>query len=433
MESLIQIPGQFVPFQNKLFFLSYSGLLNFKLYSTDGNSATVVKDFGVASFAFLAFAVVIDNKLLFSAQTGTNGWELWSSDGTSAQVFKDINPGAASSNAIILPDLFGAAYNFTDFHTRLYKGNQICFIADDGTHGSELWITDGTSANTKMVKDINPGSGSSMDPLDPLAFIYTTTDFYFGANNGSVGYELWKTDGTSGNTSLVKDIWSGAASSDPDIFLFVNSHVYVTADDGDNGSGKTDVYKVDAVLSLLPLNLLNFTAAYNGKTVDLNWSTATETNTKNFVIQRSYDAAHFDNIGTVAAAGNSDRQVDYHYTDGSALSGGSKIYYRLQMVDNDGKFSYSKVALVTLLPNGSMIVVYPNPVKDQLYIVSNASVTKADVRITDQSGKVVYQKQFENIQAGVINKINVAPLAKGVYYLQFNSETGKQSITFVKQ
>ena len=81
-------------------------------------------------------------------------------------------------------------------------GNTLYFTADDGTNGSELWKTDGTSSGTVMVKDINSGSGSSV--------IYGLTDMdgdlYFNANDGTHGHELWKSDGTASGTVMVKNI-----------------------------------------------------------------------------------------------------------------------------------------------------------------------------------------------------------------------------------
>ena len=61
----------------------------------------------------------------------------------------------------------------------------------------ELWTTDGTSAGTKMVKDIDPGADGSA-PEELHAF---NGDIYFSADDGSHGRELWKSDGTAGGTT----------------------------------------------------------------------------------------------------------------------------------------------------------------------------------------------------------------------------------------
>src|SRR6266536_1955585 len=183
----------------------------------------------------------------------------------------------------------------------------------------------------------------------------------------------------------------------------------------------------------LPLTLLDFTATLNGKVAQLQWTTVTEINTKNFVVQRSADGRRFENIGTVNATGNSVQKISYQFTDAAVLSKGvSKIYYRLQMVDKDGKFSYSKVAVVHITPNGKIFVIYPNPVKDQLIVTSNASFNKAEIKITDQSGKLIYRQEMQNVQAGIQNKVNVVNLNKGVYYLQIITGSDVQAIKFFK-
>ena len=81
------------------------------------------------------------------------------------------------------------------------------FRANDGSHGYELWKSDGTAAGTQLVADINPG---------PSAAPSRVTDggrraLFFIANDGSNGRELWKSDGTAAGTFLVKDINPGSA------------------------------------------------------------------------------------------------------------------------------------------------------------------------------------------------------------------------------
>ena len=82
--------------------------------------------------------------LFFFAANGTHGRELWSSDGTASGMVKDINPSGS-----------GNPSSLTLFSDKLFFG------ADDGTNGVELWSSDGTASGTVLVKDINP-SGSSL-------------------------------------------------------------------------------------------------------------------------------------------------------------------------------------------------------------------------------------------------------------------------------
>jgi len=427
-------PQQFVVFQNKLFFLVSTGFIpSYNLFSSDGTDAgtVLVKSFGTGAFPIISLSVIINNKLYFSNFAVTNGLELWATDGTTngTKIFKDINPGSASSNAFILPN-FSSLYSggSGDFHNALFNG-KIFFMADDGTNGLELWITDGTDGGTVMVKDINPGTGSSLLE-DGLSWFYTSTGLYFAGDNGTSGTELFFSDGTEGNTEMVSDINAGGNSSVPVLFMFLNNHLYCTADDGDGG-GDRDLYIIDEDV-VLPVAMLNFTATLAGKSVDLNWSTATESNTRNFVVQRSYDGVNFRHIGTVNAAGNSVNKKDYSFIDASALNGSATIYYRLQVVDKDGKTSNSKIAMVHITASGAIVTLYPNPVKDRLNFVTSNTLTNVQLRITDKSGKIVLAQKITTVQAGQQNTINVSALARGSYYLQLISGNNKQTTQFIK-
>jgi ELWxxDGT repeat protein len=90
-------------------------------------------------------------------------------------------------------------------------GGFLFFAADDGTSGYELWRSDGTPDGTVLLKDILPGPDTSEIRTSSL-FEYNG-ELFFVANDGTSGVELWKSDGTPEGTRLVKDIYPGPHSS----------------------------------------------------------------------------------------------------------------------------------------------------------------------------------------------------------------------------
>lgn len=188
----------------------------YQLYSSDGNTATLVQTINPSATASPANFYTSGSLLYFSATDGTNGKELWITDGTAAgtQMLKNINPTADS-----------APSEFFGFNGKVY------FQANDGTNGNELWVTDGTAAGTVLLIDINSGSGNS----NPANFAVYNGKLYFSANDGTNGIELWETDGTAANTKMTADINPGSGNSAPSDLVVLGNTLYFSADNGSTG------------------------------------------------------------------------------------------------------------------------------------------------------------------------------------------------------
>lgn len=425
----------FTSYNSKLYFTGTEYLTTgTELWNTDGTTGgtAIVKDIysGLqGSNPILFNSIAINGKLMFMATNKDQGSELWTTDGTGTgtTLFYDINNGKPSATPFIMPDI---SYELGGFSQQLYNG-QVFFSATDGAKGSEPWITDGTVANTHIVKDIRSGSGSSIAGF--TSYYYTSAGLYFAANDGSSGSELWKSDGTEAGTFRVQDIFAGGGSSDPQPIYIYNNHLYFTADDGDNANGDRDLYVVDATLGTLPQQLLSFNAMLHNDAVQLNWNIISERNSSGFNIQRSADGIHFTTIGNTPVTQQSETSTAYHFTDAGVLKlGAPTLYYRLQMMKQDGTFSYSKTAVINIQPYTGSLKVFPNPAKNQLYVLYNAQTGKQPfVRITDVKGTVVLTQQLSNAQT--VASLNISSLQPGVYYLQMVSEGNTQKIKFIKQ
>ncbi|TKK71570.1 T9SS type A sorting domain-containing protein [Ilyomonas limi] len=447
---------QLTAYNGVLFFDGYdltgSGI---ELWTTDGTpgGTKLFKDLdpspGNSSYPTLIGSALINGKMYFGATTSANGNELWVTDGTpnGTTLFKDINTtsnGKGDASPTFLAN-YGAYvnsfqtenninnFNFQQIYSTQYNGKWY-FIADDGAHGIELWATDGTSGGTQMVKDINPGNNDGVE-YNNLAF-YTTTGIYFIGDNGDSGSEPFITDGTADGTELVADINThNGNGSDPTYMFLFNSQIYLNADNGDNANGNTDLYKINQTV-VLPVKLLNFNVALRDGGVAVNWATASEANTKNFVVERSTDAVHFSAVGTLAAAGNSNTAHQYQYNDASALqAGASTLYYRLRIIDNDGKYSYTAILSVELQGGMFKITLSPNPVHDQLTVAFSTNNAKSiTLRVTDANGKQVYQQQLQtNGVTAMQQYINVSRFAAGAYFVQLITEKDTKTASFIKQ
>jgi ELWxxDGT repeat protein len=194
-------PSGLTSINGTLFFTAENGINGRELWKSDGTAAgtVMVKDIlpGYGP-SYPGNFTNVNGTLFFSATNGTSGYELWKSDGTAAGTImvKDINPGAMD-----------AFINFPSFFTNV--NGTLFFTANDGTSGEELWKSDGTNAGTVLVKDIWPGSGGS----SPVSLTNVNSTLVFAAYDEISGGELWKSDGTRAGTVLVKDIWPGSGSS----------------------------------------------------------------------------------------------------------------------------------------------------------------------------------------------------------------------------
>lgn len=90
---------------------------------------------------------------------------------------------------------------------QIQVGSNILMMADNGSLGAELWTTDGTTAGTVLLKDIYTGTGNGY----PANFVRMGSHVYFRADNAAYGFEIWKTDGTTAGTTLLKDVNPGTA------------------------------------------------------------------------------------------------------------------------------------------------------------------------------------------------------------------------------
>jgi hypothetical protein len=172
-----------------------------------------------------------------------------------------------------------------------------------------------------------------------------------------------------------------------------------------------------------PVSLLQFDAKRSGPINNLSWNTSQEVNTRGFEIERSTDGKNFVKIGYVTAAGNSNTNRNYFYTDASPSKGIN--YYRLRMEDNDNAYKYSQIRSVKNLGLAE-VTIAPNPVQNTMNLMIDAENTeKSTLVITDIAGKMVYKNSLSVIAGTNTFHIPVSNLTTGTYIvtIQLSGET----------
>jgi hypothetical protein len=238
------------------------------------------------------------------------------------------------------------------------------------------------------------------------------TDLGFGSCD-AVSFAVPTTDG-----SFLINIARNTIPADADtLFLRVR-------DDIENRWSITQI--LGNISGALPLTLLNFIVTNQDAVAQLTWQTANEINTSHFNIQRSTDGVSFTTVGKVNANLNPGLQNNYTYRDDIAEMKPGKVYYRLQMIDNDGQFNYSKIVYITIDGSSLPISIYPNPAHNY-FIISNygrADIKNAIVLVRDMSGRTLISQKFNN---SAEERVNISMLSKGTYIINMVTNSNVQT------
>jgi ELWxxDGT repeat protein len=223
---------------NRFFWLEGS-----KLWTSDGSpgGTLLVKDINPGSPAgigsFWAGFCAIGSTIYFTADDGSSGSELWKSDGTTAGTVRvaDITSGPAGSSINELTAV----------------GTTLFFV-----RGVELWKTDGTAAGTSQVWPMDDGSGEGIGSWHTVGSLkgFGNDLLFWGADVHGYGIngELWKSDGTAAGTVPVTDIWPGSGSSRPEQLTPWGDSLVFIAEDGTHGA---ELWAVDPAAPTVTLSV----------------------------------------------------------------------------------------------------------------------------------------------------------------------------------
>lgn len=168
----------------------------------------------------------------------------------------------------------------------------------------------------------------------------------------------------------------------------------------------------------LPITLIAFNAQpVNNTEVLTTWSTASEINNHYFTIYRSKDAVHYEVVGNVDGAGNSNTVLSYQLTDSQPYTGLS--YYKLRQTDFNGDFEEFAPVAVLLTSNNSITAnVFPNPTTDLVSVSLNSKLAdQGIIQIFDIAGALVWQQNIQTKDGANLFQYDVSSLAVGKYII----------------
>lgn len=247
------------PTSNTHFFIGDTVPTGPELWKSDGTNAgtSLVKEINAETGSNPYAFVEVGNRVFFAASTRNTGSDLWVKDDAGTRLVKVINNTAS----------YTGIYKITNI---IKHGNGVVFMTSDGFRIGSLWKSDGTTAGTVKITgyggqyangltstgnniyfsnntDIWKSDGNTATRISSGS-IYSATGFvavgstvYFSAGTNSpasTGFEVFKTDGTSAGTVLLKDLYPGTNSSFP-ILYNLNNKLVIVAYTGPSAVGYT--------------------------------------------------------------------------------------------------------------------------------------------------------------------------------------------------
>ena len=271
-------------------------------------------------------------------------------------------------------------------------------------------IYSGTCASGSMVCT-NGGPG-----------IGCTNDRYFGVFAvGTTTYTATYNNYTANPFVIPANVLAGRNDNSVATWVNLAATISATTLTKTGESAGRGEYLLGYDVAAVPVELLYFTA---NLTIDkkglCQWATATEINNNYFIVERTRDGVHYDFVGKVNGAGNSNSALYYSTLDADPYQGVS--YYRLKQVDFDGSTTYSKLVSINL-ENLEIITIYPNPAIDNIdYLISSPQAGNVTITVVDVLGRIILKRE-EAIDAGLTKKqLNVASMSDGSYLLRITTQ-----------
>jgi hypothetical protein len=174
-------------------------------------------------------------------------------------------------------------------------------------------------------------------------------------------------------------------------------------------------------LIVLPMDLGRFTADKKADGIQLQWTTSNEQQTDRFIVEKSTDGRNYQPVGTVAAAGNSSENKTYSFKDIQPANG--KNYYRLQLLDQDGRSHLSRIVLINWELSNQLTVSLSYPGARQVRATISGKHDNGSLIIYDARGSQVKRFPVKNAAVEVLT-IDMGAYGSGIYPYQLVTQRG---------
>ena len=375
---------------------------------SDGKNGAIITwsddRFGYLDATFDIFAQKLDSsgnkKWLTPGDPNNNGIAVCTTD--YRQFFPHLTSDSAGGAYIAWAD---ENYGYAEYMQRInnngdtvFKKNGIPVVPHASYTGAVIF---GEDADPAVMTTDNEGNAIIAWPDVPQ---YNADHDIRAQKVSKTGTLLWQAGGVA--------VCTAVGSQDyPQIIPTVNNGaIAVWTDYRDTANYAAHIYaSLISATGTLPVTLRPLTGQYVKTAIELQWQTVTETNSKYFAVERGATPAKFDSIGFVAATGNTATGQLYSFIDVQPLA--TDGFYRLKMVDRDGKYAYSNTIIMKPANAGALVHIYPNPAAEYITINMPGVNTADRVVIYDAQGRTVKQWQ----RTPVNTAFSVAQLAPGQY------------------
>ncbi len=233
-------------------------------------------------------------------------------------------------------------------------------------------------------------------------------------------YNLTNTTGTPMDKIVLDFSKVAGADNNP---LFEVQTTYVETG---GGNDRYHNLSVNGDAALLAISLQFFNGAIVNKTAKLIWTSSNEVDAKSFSIEASTDRKSFTSVGSVDAK-NVKGLNSYEFETAAPIA---TTYYRLKLIDKNGSFTYSSIVVLNASVATKKIAIFPNPATNYITLSHTQATAGAIVKILSTSGKVVSTTAIQ--QGTTQTTVDVTKLAKGSYYVSFQSNGEATTSQFVK-